>query len=91
MVVKIQRSYWGNFLDETKPFKSNTLDSFWSSNVDRRVFRQTGRKEEKEDRLVILNHIVATNESFSEDDLPKVQKIYAGLNHDNAKANEKIQ
>ncbi len=54
-------------------------------------FVKTLIKEENEDRLVILNRIVATNESFSEDDLPKVQKIYAGLNRDNAKTNEKRQ
>jgi len=48
-------------------------------------------KEENEDRLTILKRIVATNESFSEKDLPKVQKISASLNRDNALAGEKIQ
>ncbi|MBT5471862.1 MAG: DUF1318 domain-containing protein [Nitrospina sp.] len=48
-------------------------------------------KEENEDRLTILQRIVATNESFSETDLPKVQKISASLNRDNALAGEKIQ
>ncbi len=33
----------------------------------------------------------STIESFSEGDLPKVQKIYAGLNRDKAKSNEKVQ
>lgn len=47
--------------------------------------------EENEDRLVILKRIVATNENFSEKDLPKVQKISASLNRDNAKPGEKIQ
>lgn len=56
-----------------------------------REFVQTLIKEENEDRLTILNRIVATNESFSEGDLPKVQKIYAGLNRENAKPNEKVQ
>ncbi len=48
-------------------------------------------KEENEDRLTILQRIVATNENFSEKDLPKVQKISASLNRDNALAGEKIQ
>lgn len=48
-------------------------------------------KEENEDRLTILNRIIATNENFSEDDLPKVQKISASLNRDNALSGEKIQ
>lgn len=48
-------------------------------------------KEENEDRLTILKRIVATNENFSENDLPRVQKISASLNRDNALAGEKIQ
>ena len=41
--------------------------------------------EENEDR------IVATNENFTNRDLPKVQKISTSLNHDNAKPDETIQ
>ena len=48
-------------------------------------------KEENEDRLTILERIVATNENFSDKDLPKVQKISASLNRDNAHVGEKIQ
>ena len=47
--------------------------------------------EENEDRIVILKRIVATNENFTNRDLPKVQKISTSLNHDNAKPDEKIQ
>ena len=47
--------------------------------------------EENEDRLIILQRIVATNENFTEQDLPKIQKISASLNRDNAKLGEKIQ
>ena len=32
-------------------------------------------KQENEDRMVIIKRIVATNENFTEADLPKVQKI----------------
>ena len=56
-----------------------------------RTFARAIIKEENEDRLAILRRIVATNENFSEGDLPKVQKIFAGLNSDNAKPGEKIQ
>jgi len=48
-------------------------------------------QEENEDRIVILKRTIATNENFSEGDLPKVQKIFASLNRDNANKNEKIQ
>ncbi len=48
-------------------------------------------EEENEDRLAILERIVATNEAFGKGDLPKVQRIYAGLNRDNAKKGELIQ
>ena len=41
--------------------------------------------EENEDR------IVATNENFTNCDLPKVKKISTSRNHDNAKPDEKIQ
>lgn len=54
-------------------------------------FVQTIVKEENEDRLTALERIVATNESFMESDLPKVRKISASLNRDNAKPGEKIQ
>jgi hypothetical protein len=48
-------------------------------------------KEENKDRLTIIERIVATNENFSDKDLPKVQKISASLNRDNAHAGDKIQ
>ena len=46
--------------------------------------------EENEDRLIILQRIVATNENFTEQELPKIQNISASLNRDNAKPGEKI-
>lgn len=56
-----------------------------------KAFAQTIIAEENEDRLATLERIVATNESFAEDALPKVKKISASLNRDNAKPGEKIQ
>jgi hypothetical protein len=54
-------------------------------------FTETIIAEENEDRLTVLQRIVATNENFTQQDLPKVQKISASLNRDNAKPGEKIQ
>jgi hypothetical protein len=54
-------------------------------------FVQAILKEENEDRLIILNRTIATNEAFADGDLPKVQKIFASLNRDSAKNGEKIQ
>jgi hypothetical protein len=55
------------------------------------TFAQAIIAEENADRLTILNRTIATSESFSESDLPKVQKIFASLNRDNAKKGDKIQ
>lgn len=54
-------------------------------------FAQALIGEENEDRLAILSRIVATNENFSEQDLAKARKIYASLNRDSARPNDKIQ
>lgn len=56
-----------------------------------KTFAQAIIAQENEDRLATLERIVATNENFSEDALPKVKKISASLNRDNAKPGEKIQ
>jgi uncharacterized protein YdbL (DUF1318 family) len=54
-------------------------------------FAQAILQEENEDRLAILKRTIATNEAFSDGDLPKVQKIFASLNRDSAQPGEKIQ
>jgi hypothetical protein len=54
-------------------------------------FAQAIIQEENEDRLAILKRTIATNEAFSDGDLPKVQKIFASLNRDSAPPGEKIQ
>ena len=54
-------------------------------------FAQAIIKEENEDRLAILTRTIATNEAFSDGDLPKVRKIFASLNRDSARPGEKIQ
>lgn len=55
------------------------------------LFVKTIIQEENTDRLTIMKRIVMINENFNEEDLPKVQKIFASLNHDNAKKGDKIQ
>ncbi len=56
-----------------------------------KAFAQSIIAEENADRLAILERTVATNEAFADGDLPKVQRIFASLNRDNAKPGEKIQ
>jgi len=55
------------------------------------TFAQAIIKEENEDRLAVLERIVATNVNFSADDLPKVRKIYAKLNQSNSEPGVRIQ
>ena len=54
-------------------------------------FVETLIAEENEDRRIVLQRIIATNETFTDQDLAKVEKISASLNRDNAKPGEKIQ
>jgi hypothetical protein len=54
-------------------------------------FVQTLIQEENEDRLAIYERVLATNEFFGEEDLPKIKAITASLNRDNARPGEKIQ
>ncbi len=54
-------------------------------------FAQAIIKEENKSRLVILKRIIDTNENFAKDDMPKVQKIFAGLNRDKALPGEWIE
>ena len=55
------------------------------------AFAQALVKEENEDREIVLNRVISTNIRFSPEDLPKVKRIYANLNRDNALSGEKIQ
>jgi hypothetical protein len=55
------------------------------------LFVKTIIEEENADRLTIMKRIVMVNENFNEEDLPKVQKIFASLNRENAKKGEKTQ
>ena len=48
-------------------------------------------EQENEDRKTIMNRILQTNESFNEDELPKIQTIFANLNRDSAQNGVLIQ
>ena len=69
------------FFDNEKTLKDPQFKSFSQAII----------KEENEDRLTILKRTIATNEAFSEGDLPKVREIFASLNRDSAQPGEKIQ
>ncbi len=56
-----------------------------------KIFAQTILDEENQDRETVLKRVIATNIRFSPQDLPKVKKVYANLNRDNALSGEKIQ
>lgn len=48
-------------------------------------------KEENESRMVIMKRVIIMNESLKESDLPRIQKVFANMNYDAAKAGEMIQ
>jgi hypothetical protein len=47
--------------------------------------------EENADRRVILLRVIETSENLTADDLPKLKRVYAGMNRDAAKKGETIQ
>lgn len=56
-----------------------------------RAFVENLVKEENEDRTIIMHRVIETNEDLSEDDWPRVQKMFAALNRDKARPGEMIQ
>ena len=42
-------------------------------------------------RAVVMQRVVQLNENFTESDLPKIKKIFASLNRENALTGEKVQ
>ena len=59
--------------------------------VEDKAFLENLLKEENEDRLVVMNRIVETNETLTPQDLPRVHKMFAALNRDKALKGEWIQ
>lgn len=59
--------------------------------ADEKAFLENLLKEENEDRLVVMQRVVETNETLSPQDLPRVHKMFAALNRDKAGKGEWIQ
>lgn len=48
-------------------------------------------KEENESRTIIMKRVIVMNEGLKEQDLARIQKVFAGMNYDAAKPGELIQ
>ncbi|MGE3938486.1 MAG: DUF1318 domain-containing protein [Nitrospirales bacterium] len=58
---------------------------------EEKAFLENLLKEENEDRLVVMQRVVETNETLTPQDLPRVHKMFAALNRDKALPGEWIQ
>lgn len=58
---------------------------------EEKAFLENLLKEENEDRLVVMQRVVETNETLTPQDLPRVHKMFAALNRDKAVPGEWIQ
>lgn len=58
---------------------------------EEKAFLENLLKEENEDRLVVMQRVVETNETLTPQDLPRVHKMFAALNRDKAVKGEWIQ
>ncbi|RMH08108.1 MAG: DUF1318 domain-containing protein [Nitrospirae bacterium] len=56
-----------------------------------RAFVENLVAEENADRAVIMRRVIETNETFTLQDLPRVRKLFAALNRDNARKGEFVQ
>lgn len=52
--------------------------------AEEKAFLENLLKEENEDRLVVMQRVVETNETLTPQDLPRVHKMFASLNRDKA-------
>ncbi|MCS6896428.1 MAG: YdbL family protein [Nitrospira sp.] len=59
--------------------------------ADRQAFVNNLVEEENADREVLMQRILATNETFTPQDLPKVRRTFAALNRDRARSGDWIQ
>ena len=57
----------------------------------RKKFVEAIVTEENADRMVIMKRVIEMNVELSDEDLPKVQRIFANLNRDNARPGERIE
>ena len=56
-----------------------------------RQFVENLIKEENEDRQVVMNRVIETNETLQQKDLLRVKKMFASLNRDKALKGERLQ
>ncbi|MCP9447934.1 MAG: YdbL family protein [Nitrospira sp.] len=59
--------------------------------ADRHAFVKNLVEEENADRETLVQRVLATNETFTPQDLPKIRRTFAALNRDRARSGEWIQ
>lgn len=59
--------------------------------ADRRAFVKNLVEEENADRETLMQRVLATNETFTPQDLPKIRRTFATLNRDRARSGDWIQ
>ncbi len=59
--------------------------------ADRRAFVKNLVEEENADRETLVQRVLATNETFTPQDLPKIRRTFAALNRDRARSGDWIQ
>ena len=59
--------------------------------ADKKAFVNNLVEEENADRQIIMQRVIETNENLSEKDLQRVQKMFAALNRDKARAGDMTQ
>lgn len=59
--------------------------------ADRQAFVKNLVEEENADRETLVRRVLATNETFTPQDLPKIRRTFAALNRDRARSGDWIQ
>ncbi|MCP9452724.1 MAG: YdbL family protein [Nitrospira sp.] len=59
--------------------------------ADRHAFVKNLVEEENADRAMLMQRVLATNETFTPQDLPKIRRTFAALNRDRARSGDWIQ
>ncbi|MCP9473317.1 MAG: YdbL family protein [Nitrospira sp.] len=59
--------------------------------ADRQAFVKNLVEEENADRATLMQRVLATNETFTPQDLPKIRRTFAALNRDRARSGDWIQ
>lgn len=59
--------------------------------AERQAFVKNLAEEENADREVLIQRVLATNEKFTQQDMPKVKRTFAALNRDRARPGDLVQ